>query len=339
MTAWELVAENQIYITEGVTCESLRCCPGLMVLNPIAPEVSLKDFLDRNKARIESALHFSGAILFRGFPLASPERFLEVVKSWADGTLPYTYRSTPRSEVLPDLYTSTEYPASLAIQQHNEHSYTNSWPKELWFYCKEDRFSGGETPIADSRLVYNNINMNVRARFENRNLLYIRNYSDLLDLPWQQVFQTQSRADVERYCDLNNISFSWQSNNGLQTTQIAPSTIDHPVTGERLWFNQAHLFHHSGGDPELKSMLENIGMRLPRNVVFENGTEIDGVDLDCIREAYTKSKQSFQWKKGDVLLLDNMLMTHGRNPYSGSRKILVAMTTEVRSSCHKQEKN
>jgi alpha-ketoglutarate-dependent taurine dioxygenase len=34
---------------------------------------------------------------------------------------------------------------------------------------------------------------------------------------------------------------------------------------------------------------------------------------------------SFRWERGDVLLLDNYLVAHGRNPYEGPRKILVAM--------------
>jgi alpha-ketoglutarate-dependent taurine dioxygenase len=33
------------------------------------------------------------------------------------------------------------------------------------------------------------------------------------------------------------------------------------------------------------------------------------------------------WEKGDVLLLDNMLMSHGRSSFTGERKILVSMNT------------
>ncbi|MNG41197.1 Taurine catabolism dioxygenase TauD, TfdA family [compost metagenome] len=33
----------------------------------------------------------------------------------------------------------------------------------------------------------------------------------------------------------------------------------------------------------------------------------------------------FDWRKGDVILLDNMLAAHARDPFEGPRKIVVAM--------------
>ena len=34
---------------------------------------------------------------------------------------------------------------------------------------------------------------------------------------------------------------------------------------------------------------------------------------------------TFPWRRGDVLLLDNMLTAHGRRPFTGDRRVLVAM--------------
>jgi len=47
--------------------------------------------------------------------------------------------------------------------------------------------------------------------------------------------------------------------------------------------------------------------------------------LAAIREAYDQSAVRFRWQKDDVLLIDNMLTSHARDPYSGPRKIVVAM--------------
>ncbi len=33
----------------------------------------------------------------------------------------------------------------------------------------------------------------------------------------------------------------------------------------------------------------------------------------------------FPWRTGDVLMLDNMLTAHARDPFEGPRKVVVAM--------------
>jgi hypothetical protein len=64
---------------------------------------------------------------------------------------------------------------------------------------------------------------------------------------------------------------------------------------------------------------------MPRNVRFGDGSPIDDAIVDHIRSLYSEESISFAWQKGDILLLDNMLTAHGRNPFTGERKIVVAM--------------
>jgi alpha-ketoglutarate-dependent taurine dioxygenase len=44
---------------------------------------------------------------------------------------------------------------------------------------------------------------------------------------------------------------------------------------------------------------------------------------------YWDTAVSFPWREGDVLMNDNMLVAHARNPYQGERKIVVAMAEMV----------
>jgi len=40
---------------------------------------------------------------------------------------------------------------------------------------------------------------------------------------------------------------------------------------------------------------------------------------------YQQEAVIFPWQAGDILMLDNMLTSHGRKPFVGARKVLVGM--------------
>ena len=161
-------------------------------------------------------------------------------------------------------------------------------------------------------------------------LLYVRNYGDI-DLPWQEVFQTQSRSDVEHFCRQNNINFNWLGDGKLQTSQIRPAVKNHPSKNIPLWFNQAHLFHPSSLSEESReSFIKLFGENgLPRNVYFSDGQKIPDEYISEIKKAMKSCMVCFDWQQGDLMLLDNMLYAHGRNSFSGERKVLTGMAGRV----------
>jgi alpha-ketoglutarate-dependent taurine dioxygenase len=100
-----------------------------------------------------------------------------------------------------------------------------------------------------------------------------------------------------------------------------------------VWFNQAHLFHISSLEPDVRESLL-LSFReedLPRNAYYGDGSRIEDDVLDEIRDVYQQEKVVFAWQEGDILMLDNMLMAHGRTPFIGQRKVLVGMAEPVNS--------
>ena len=64
---------------------------------------------------------------------------------------------------------------------------------------------------------------------------------------------------------------------------------------------------------------------LPRNTFYGDGQPIEIEVLNHIREVYNQEKIKFQWQKGDIMMLDNILTAHARETYKGERKVAVAM--------------
>ena len=300
----------------------------ILVCEPKNKDFDVFTWASKNKALIEEEILKYGGLLFRNFNLYSLSEFNRFVQILAPNLLEYVYRSTPRTRLGGKIYTATEYPADRTIPLHNENAYSRSWPEKIFFFSVLVASEGGETPITDSRNIYKKIDPTIRKRFEEKGLLYVRNYRAGMDLSWQEVFQTDKRDEVEDYCKNHSIEWEWDRGlSELTTQQVCQATLSHPQTNEKVWFNQAHLFHITNLHEEAtKSLLEEYGEEhLPRNVFYGDSTPLERDVLDHIREAYEREKIIFKWQKGDIMLLDNMLMAHGRQPYKGERKVAVAM--------------
>lgn len=272
-----------------------------------------------------------GAVLLRGFGVDATDSVGRLLAAIGGNPMPYSERSTPRREVASNIYTSTEYPADQWILPHNENSYAHMWPQRIAFHCVTAASQGGATTVADCRRVLGSIDAAVRRQFAERRVLYVRNFGGGLGLPWQEVFRTESRSAVEQFCRSAGYEFEWWSADRLRTRRIAPAMVLHPATGELLWFNHAVLFNVAVLAPEVRdALLADCGEEaLPNNTYFEDGAAIPPELIEQVKRAYDSHTVPVAWQPGDLLLLDNMLMAHGRAPFAGPRRILVGMADPI----------
>lgn len=300
---------------------------GFPVLVKALTKTPLSDWLSDHADLVAETLLSTGALLFRGFPKLDLGEFEGMLHAFSGPTLDYEYRSNDRTRLSGNVFTSTEYPATEVIPPHNEMSYFSTWPKHIWFMCDVPPAARGETPIVDSRVIYQQIPASIRRKFENLGVRYVRNIGPELDLRWQDVFQTNDRPTAERFCKEAGIGLEWIDDERVRTWQHRPAAVTHSETGERVWFNQAHLFHYtSSGSDIAEWLVKTYGEgNLPRNAYYGDGSLIELAALEAIRETYERYLVDVVWNEGDVLVLDNVLIAHARNSFTPPRRILVGM--------------
>ena len=301
--------------------------PFPLVFGPGVEGVNLVRWAEANRERVERDLLRHGALLVRGVEVPGVERFEEFARALSPELLDYRERAAPRVEVGRNVYTSTEYPAEHHIPLHHEMSYSHNWPTKLWFFCVQAPRERGATPVADDRKVFRRIAPKIKETFMRKRVMYTRNYGEGVDLSWQEAFQTTDRALVERYCREAHTEFEWKGGDRLKTRQVRQAVASHPVTGDTVWFNHAHMFHISNVAPDVRAaLLEQFREEdLPRNAYYGDGTPIEDSVLEEIRGLYREEAVTFPWREGDIMMLDKFLATHGREPFVGPRRIVVAM--------------
>ncbi|WP_435635617.1 amino acid adenylation domain-containing protein [Pseudomonas solani] len=298
-----------------------------LMMEPSDPGIDLVDWAKANRPLLEAKLARHASILFRGFALRDIhdfEAFAEAVQPGLYGQ----YGDLPKKEGGKNTYRSTPYPEQKMILFHNEGSHQDRWPRKQLFFCELPSPIGGATPIVDCRQMYRQMPEALRDQFERKGLLYVRTFSSDLDVPWQHFFKTEMRAEVEARCSVAGIQWLWLENDGLQIRTPCPAIIRHPVTGEKSFFNQVQLHHIHCLDADVRDdLLAMFGLeRMPRHVYFGDGSPISDAIMQQVGELYEACAVRPGWQKGDVLLLDNMLAAHARDPFEGARKIVVAMS-------------
>jgi len=301
------------------------------ILNAPSGPVELGPWVSEYRAALETLMAKAGGILLRGFSLNTPHPFGAGVRAFGRDQLPYLERAAVRSEVAPGVFTSTEFSSDHFIDLHHEMSFARDLPERIFFFAETLAETGGATPLADEWAATAKFDAAILKVFEERGVIYERNFRPEIDMDWRSAFQTQDRADVAAYCEANGTQFEWLGPEHLRTRQRQKAFARVPATGDKLFCNHAHLFHTATLPPGvLASLIEEFGTEnLPRRVFFGDGSPIPDAMIHDIRAVYAEETRTFDWQRHDVLALDNLICLHGRAPFTGKRTTLVSMTTLV----------
>jgi len=319
---------------------------------------ALVDLLRGHRPFVETALLRHGAILFRGSEVREPADVERVAQALTDDLKTDYLGTSPRDALTEHVFNASELPAFYPIPQHLEMSFVKVPPSRLLFSCLVAPTSeGGETPLCDFRAVYRDLDPAVRSRFVERGVRNVRNYSGPSSpkraspwqlKPWHELFGTSDRMRVEEICRANDFEFEWLPEGRLRLVNVQPAVRPHPVTSEPVWFNHSQVFHLSQAEGEYRRIarrqdrLRMLGLvlvartlaraqrlmvpedDLAMNCTYGDGSVIPLEDIEVVRDAIWKNLRIYRWQRGDVVWLDNRAISHGRMPYRGPRRVVVA---------------
>lgn len=286
-------------------------------------------WVEREEVAVKARLREEGALLFRGFGFKEFSEFEHFTTLFADKLTTYLGGASQRTNVEGKVFTSTDTAAHFTINQHHEGAYLPQMPRIIGFYCRIAAAKGGQTPLADGRKVLARLPADLVARYEARGVRYVNNLPNGFGIgkTWQAQFQTDDRAQVEKMLQDEGYEFSWRPDGALRTALRAGAVGVHPVTGDRAWVTQADHWHPSGLEPAMRARLAKAlpQENFPMNATYGDGEPLPEEDFAIIRAAINAETVQFDWQPGDVLICDNYLVSHGRRPFEGERKVFVAL--------------
>nr|XP_043610766.1 clavaminate synthase-like protein At3g21360 [Erigeron canadensis] len=299
-----------------------------MVLSPNTNNTSdlnvFEEAIKAEKPWLESHLKERGVILFRGFKLESPSDFNDVVEAFGFPELVYLGGRAPRTNVVGRVFTANESPPDETIPFHHEMSYMLNYPSKVFFFCDEEPESGGETPILLSPILYDKMkekHPKFVAKLEQHGVTYggvVGNEDNLSHgngNSWKSIYMTNDKKVAEERAKKQGSRLEWMENGVKEITGPLPAIkVLHEESQKKSWFNN----------------LTNSYLSRKKGIFFEstlgNGEGApDDVMEDCLR-IMEQECVVIPWKKGDVMLINNLMVMHARKPLiKPPRRVLAAL--------------
>ncbi|MFE6636044.1 TauD/TfdA family dioxygenase [Streptomyces tendae] len=273
-----------------------------------------------------------GALTVRELGLRTPADVEAVLHRLADRTATEREAFAARDTHAPGVYSSSAWPPNQPMCMHHEVSYTTRCPGLLLFACLRPPTRGGAVALADSAAVLRALPAELVDRFEREGWLLTRAYHDEIGATPTQSFGTDDHGAVEAYCRDNAVDCAWQPDGSLHTRQHRAAVLRHPVSGQRCWFNQIAFLNEWTMAPDVREFLvDEYGPDgLPFNSRYGNGDPVPPDVVEHINKVYEAHSVRRPLHTGDLTLVDNLRVAHGREAYEGPREVVVAMGDPVR---------
>lgn len=286
----------------------------------------LPAYLESKKAEVDQLLKNAGTVLFRGFDVASPEDFDAVVEAYGDDNFAYkeSLSNAVRINVTPRVFTANEAPPETSIYLHHEMAQTPIYPSKLFFYCQIAADKGGATPLCRSDVLLEKLakeDPDLVQAFADKGV----RYSSTMPLEndagsgqgrsWRSTLSCENKDGAEARLQALDYEWKWQEHESLRVTTPVLSAV-RSVDDRRVFFNQLIAAFRGWSDSRNDAS---------KSICFGDGTAITPDHMAGAIRLADELSFDLQWQSGDVALIDNFTVMHGRRPFEGTRRVLASL--------------
>lgn len=293
----------------------------------IAGGGDLAAFLKTNKPAVDAALDDAGALLFRGFEVPDPQAFDAAIEAYGEPGFTYedSLSNAVRTNVTPRVFTANEAPPSTEIFLHHEMAQTPLYPSKLFFYCEIAEMTGGATPLCRSDWVMERLAEEAPGFVERLEAEGVR-YTNVMPgaddagsgqgRSWRSTLSVDTREEAERRLRNLDYTWEWREDGSLRVTTAALPAVRDVGGGRKTFFNQLIAAFRGWSDSRNSA---------DKSITFGNGEPIMGEAMAPVITAAEELTALCAWEPGDVALVDNYTVMHGRKPYEGKRRVLASL--------------
>ncbi len=282
--------------------------------------------------------------MLRGFPIRTAEDFNRLVAIFPRYDRGYLGGGGPRKAITGQVMEATQMDERIKISLHSEMSYLRDYPKRVCFFCRLPAPAGGATIVGDMNAFMQRLPDRIRDKLDRRGTRIVRNFAPagstgadgiVSDHPdkrgWDLVFGTESRDEADRTIRSLDMEPLWHEDGSLTTISTLNPFATHGITGHEYYRSFVHLNTEVAGKVDPDSDLAAVAAAIRKSQKYPSGTYLgDGKalsddDARAIKDIYQSLERSWIWHSGDVMMLDNLQTTHGREPFSGARDVQVAL--------------
>ena len=292
-----------------------------------ANKAVIAEWIAQHRTQIEDQLALTGAILFRGFGVVNDADFDAFIRAfdWPNFTYAESLSNAVRRNRTELVFTANEAPSTVSIFLHHEMAQTPVYPSKLLFFCDQAAEQGGATPICRSDILLQQLREQLPdfvAACESKGVRYSQTMPLEEDLAsgqgrsWKSTLSAENRQQAEGKLAHLHYDWQWQEDGSLSVTTPVLPAVRQLNDRRTVFFNQLIAAFRGWKDAR------NSG---EKSICFGDGSAIDSSHMALAIDLADKLTFDIPWQSGDVALLDNFLVMHGRRPFQGKRTVLASL--------------